>query len=467
MSGKYCLFSLFSGAGGLDLGFELSGRFETVFGNDIFIPAVETFSSNFRVKLIKSSPRANNLPSVFLGDVAVLQPENFKGLQPDVVTGGPPCQDFSIVRGPQEERGGIKVSRGRLYSHYIRALIHLQPKVFVFENVPGLMSTNKGKAYEVILRDFSELNVRWEEIRKLVNNSSSVSPTGYEIVFHNLVDASKLGVPQARKRLVIIGVRKDLFDSSLWKVKELTDKITNILDGGNRRISRYPLTTMEVLEGKTLPDLDSKYAEVMEAYKGVADEVGTPKAMKWKEKVWEKLSFDSVEDYVMLNKIKLNSSGELDEAFREHAEILKELEYLGSNVSNLTCSDGSNEIPKESKRVQERMKRIPPDENHEFVRGTEWEVEGRGISLIYRRSHPLKPAYTIVAYGGGGTWGYHYERRRGKLTHRERARLQTFPDWFVFKGNSSQVRAQLGEAVPPLMAKRIAEAVATVLNEFN
>jgi DNA (cytosine-5)-methyltransferase 1 len=89
------------------------------------------------------------------------------------------------------------------------------------------------------------------------------------------------------------------------------------------------------------------------------------------------------------------------------------------------------------------------------------------MSLIYRRIHPLKPSYTVVAYGGGGTWGYHYASKRGMLTNRERARIQTFPDAFYFKGSWSQVRAQIGEAVPPLMAKRIAEAVASILMEVS
>ena len=105
------------------------------------------------------------------------------------------------------------------------------------------------------------------------------------------------------------------------------------------------------------------------------------------------------------------------------------------------------------------MWRIPPDKNHTFVSGTDWHVNGRGFSLVYRRIHPLKPAYTIVAYGGGGTWSYHYERNRAVLTNKERARLQTFPDDFMFFGKRSQIRAQIGEAVPPLLAKRIAEIV--------
>ncbi|MGC9021421.1 MAG: DNA cytosine methyltransferase, partial [Candidatus Methanodesulfokora sp.] len=100
-------------------------------------------------------------------------------------------------------------------------------------------------------------------------------------------------------------------------------------------------------------------------------------------------------------------------------------------------------------------------------RGTRWEVEGKGISLIYRRLHPLKPAYTVVAYGGGGTHGYHYERSRATLTLRERARLQTFPDSFLFSGSKTEIRAQIGEAVPPLASRRLAEVLAEILEDLK
>jgi DNA (cytosine-5)-methyltransferase 1 len=123
-------------------------------------------------------------------------------------------------------------------------------------------------------------------------------------------------------------------------------------------------------------------------------------------------------------------------------------------------------VPKESFEVLERLKRIPPGENHEFVRGTRWKVRGL-MSNIYRRAHPVIPAPTVIAYGGGGTWGYHYERCRGMLTNRERARLQTFPDDFLFAGTWQQVRAQIGEAVPPLASKVIAEALAEALNSIE
>jgi len=437
-----------------------------VFGNDISLHSTQTYSRNFKVKRLTSQPKASDLPAVFWGDISQIELEKFEGLEPDVVCGGPPCQDFSFIRGPPSERSGISVLRGRLYSHFARALIHLQPRLFVFENVPRLRNANRGKAYEVILQDFSNLNVRWSEIRKLVNNDSSTIPKGYEIIYRDLVDASKLGVPQVRKRLIIIGLRKDIADSAWWKVKSLKEKVARVLNNRDRLLNKYPLTPIEAFEGRPLPDLEDKYVEVMKDYEGVAEEVNTQKAVEWKRNVWKKLTFNAVEDYLALNQIKPESKEEIDEAFTEHAELLKDLRYYGVKVSDQVCPDKSNVTPNESPKVLERMKRIPPSRNHEFVRGTPWEVEGRGMSLIYRRIHPLQPSYTVVAYGGGGTWGYHYERSRSKLTNRERARLQTFPDDFMFEGNISQVRAQIGEAVPPFMAKGIAEAVATILNEL-
>jgi DNA (cytosine-5)-methyltransferase 1 len=468
MKEKYTLFSLFSGAGGLDLGFKLSDKFDVIFGNDVSVPAVRTHSRNFGTKLVTDQPNTSDLPAVFLGDVSKLGFDDFVEISPDVISGGPPCQDFSIVRGPQKERGGIGVSRGKLYSYFIRALVHLQPSMFVFENVPGLLSANKMEAYEVIKKDFSNPSKRWDDIKKVVGNSSEIVPKDYEIVFSDLVDASKLGVPQARRRLIIIGLRKDVSEQYWWKLPVVKEKVANFLKNYNKRFAdKYPLTPLEVFEGKPLTELQSKYEEVMKEYSDVAEEVGTSRALEWKQERWNNLTFRAIEDYLTVNRIKPNNKEEIDEAFAEHAGLLKELGYYGLRVSDLKCSDGSNNIPKESDKVLERMKRIPPDENHEFVRGTEWEVEGRGISLIYRRTHPLKPAYTVVAYGGGGTWGYHYERQRAMFTNRERARLQTFPDSFLFEGTWSQVRAQIGEAVPPLMGKRIAEITKRILEEFS
>jgi DNA (cytosine-5)-methyltransferase 1 len=461
---RYTVVSLFSGAGGLDLGFVQTGLYRIVFANDILEPAVMTYSRNFGLKLDKCSGAVEAEPGTALVcDVERVDFSPLKDAEVDVVVGGPPCQDFSIVRGPDWDRKGIEVKRGRLYAHFVRALAVLQPKAFLFENVPGLVSANRGLAYKVILEDFSRLNVRWDEVRKVVGNSTAQKPAeGYEIVFSDIVDFSHYGVPQKRERLIIVGVRKDLVKTidKAWKIRSAFLSVLKKLAG---LFPKYPLTPIEAFEGRRLDELSDVYREVMRKWDGVWLEVGTEAARRWKEEVWDKLKLDAVEDYLTVNIIKPAGREELEEALRHHESVLRELGYYGVPVHTLRLPDGTHEIPNEESSVVERMKRIPPDENHEFVRSTKWEVEGRGISLVYRRIHPLKPSYTIVAYGGGGTHGYHYDRDRATLTLREKARLQTFPDTFLFSVTKTQIRAQIGEAVPPLAGKRLARALAEVL----
>jgi len=468
---QHSIVSLFSGAGGLDLGFVQTGLFRVVFANEVLKPPSVTYSRNFGLKLeacgsggaVPASPN-----TILVCDVSRVDFSSLAGAGADLVIGGPPCQDFSVVRGPSWDRRGIRVERGRLYAHFVRALATLQPKMFVFENVAGLVSANKGLAYRVILEDFSNLKLRWPEVKKAIatNGGNGGSVEGYEIVFSRVVDFSALGVPQKRERLIIIGVRKDLLRGRLELARRIKESLEKVLSGSPWLFRRYPLTTMEVFEGRVLTELDNVYKEVMRKWEGVWEEVGTERALQWKREVWDKLTFDAVKDYLLANGIRSPNSEELEEAFRQHGEVLRELGYYGVPVQSLKPPDGTNDPTGDDPAVVERMRRIPPGENHEFVRGTKWEVEGKGISLVYRRVHPLKPSYTIVAYGGGGTHGYHYDRDRATLTLRERARLQTFPDSFLFHGGKPEIRAQIGEAVPPLAAKRIAQAVAAVLEEL-
>ena len=86
------------------------------------------------------------------------------------------------------------------------------------------------------------------------------------------------------------------------------------------------------------------------------------------------------------------------------------------------------------------------------------------ISHVYRRLHPDKPSTTIIAGGGGGTWGYHYNEDR-PLTNRERARLFGYPDDFIFEGSITEVRKQIGNSVPPEGIRAFAESIKQFLNE--
>ena len=85
------------------------------------------------------------------------------------------------------------------------------------------------------------------------------------------------------------------------------------------------------------------------------------------------------------------------------------------------------------------------------------------ISHVYRRLHPDKPSTTIIASGGGGTWGYHYSLPR-PLTNRERARLFGYPDDFIFEGSIAEVRRQIGNYVPPSGMKIFAEKIKSYIS---
>jgi DNA (cytosine-5)-methyltransferase 1 len=446
----------------LDSGFAQTGKFENQLANDILVAPSETYAKNHNatvqtVKEFNSNPK---IPCYVVGDVTDVDFTPLNNI--DCVIGGPPCQDFSQVRGSREDLG-LKMTRGNLYSHFIRALTRAEPKVFVFENVPGLVSSNGGAAYKTIIEDFENLNVKWTEIKNKIKKGPD-SAKNYFLIFNGIVNSSDIGVPQKRKRLIIVGVRKDLIKSI--SESDFLKKSQEILKGEKSLLSKYPISAMEAFEGKTIPELQEKYSKLMEEYRGVETEVGTDEAFKWKAKTWDKLTFDVIQDYLISNEIEPKNDAEIEDAFEEHKKVLEELGYYGKPLDGAVFDDNSNEIPNESDAVKSRMAHIPPNMNYLFVDGTDWKVKGT-MSNIYRRSHPLRPGYTVMAYGGGGTWSYHYEKSRGMLTNRERARLQTFPDDYMFEGKRSQVRTQIGEAVPVRLGTKLAEIAISVLESVK
>ena len=495
---RYKILSLFSGCGGLDLGFAQLGadslelqkvgkakrkprgtRFEIVWANDIYPPSCQTHSANFAMEIYTDPEEPyTGQHRLFQGDIAKIFFEDaIDGEEIDAVLGGFPCQDFSIIRGTGK-RLGIKVKRGRLYCHFVRALAWLQPKMFVAENVKGLVSANNRLAYEQIRDDFKNLRIRWGEIeieypnhsfRKEALNSRKLEE--YQILFSDVVNFANLGVPQARGRLIIIGLRKDLFQK-LDYPKVIVQELAKSLNGTGLKFSRFPLTPMETFYGETLSSLEDEYRFVMSEFVENIKTVESKRKKKFVEKVWPRYTMDIWQDYIWLNQNNKEKDsltewlGKEELMEKAHRTILFELGYYGKPLNKAgEFEDNSNAILKETYNVKERMKNIPPGENHEFVRDTKYHVTGL-MSNIYKRVHPLKPSPTIIAKGGGGTWGYHYAKNRQKLTNRERARLQTFPDSFVFKGKAAEVRTQLGEAVPPLASKAIAKAVAKILDRI-
>lgn len=257
----------------------------------------------------------------------------------DALAFGFPCNDFSMV-GEQKGMNGVF---GPLYSYGVQALQKFKPMWFLAENVGGLRNSNEGNAFQKILYDLDD--------------------AGYNVTPH-LYKFEEYGVPQARHRIIIVGIRKDI-----------------------RKIFKIP---------SPMP------------YKGIDNTAKTAIEVP-------PIPFEAY------NNERTN-----------HAEV-----------------------------VIERLKYIKPGENAfnaDLPASLKLNVKGAQISQIYRRLSADKPSYTITGSGGGGTHVYHWSEDRA-LTNRERARLQTFPDHFIFSGSKESVRKQIGMAVPPKGVKIIFEAI--------
>lgn len=165
---EFTAVSLFCGAGGLDLGFDKAG-FRTVWANDHDADACKTHQNWSNAKVV-------------CGDISKVDIDAIP--DSDVILGGFPCQGFSLS-GPRK----IDDSRNVLYKHYVKIVAAKQPKIFVGENVKGLLSMGGGQIIEAIIDEFSTC--------------------GYN-VFYQLVNAKHFGVPQDRERVIICGFRKDL-----------------------------------------------------------------------------------------------------------------------------------------------------------------------------------------------------------------------------------------------------------------
>ena len=275
--------------------------------------------------------------SVYHADIRKFDLEQLTGI--DALAFGFPCNDYSTVG----EQKGMDGTFGPLYSYGVKALKIFRPQWFLAENVSGLQNAHEGKAFTKIL----------EELRG----------AGYRIT-PNLYKFEEYGLPQARHRIIIIGIRNDI--------------------------------DVEYRVPSTAP-----YADI-------------------------------------------------DNSCRTAIE-----------VPPIPADAPNNEPTKQSKTVVERLKLIKPGQNAftaDLPPELQLNIKGARISQIYKRLDPSKPSYTVTGSGGGGTHMYHWSEPRA-LTNRERARLQTFPDDYVFLGSKEDVRKQIGMAVPCRGAKIIFEAV--------
>ena len=423
----FSVVDLFSGAGGFSEGFQQAG-FEVLAGADNDPDALATYALNF--------PQAE----VILGDIRTPN-VRMRALSAArcaaVLVGGPPCQAFSQVRNHTRV---IDDPRNALYREFIATLREALPLAFVMENVTGM----------------DQMGVR-EQIR------SDLALDGEYDVLAQVVDAADFGVPQTRKRLLFVGVRRGTgMSPPALTGSGATESVALTRFTGARR-PRYQLTVQQhILSlrlGEALQDRESLIA--VSAMQAISDLAALAVGNRNDEMAWEELPSPS-SAYQRL--MRTGASGVL------------------ANV----------QVPRINKDTELRLKGIPQGGNHRdlqdrllerYLTGHRWGQDNgtgrlsRKHFYAYRRLHPAIWAWTLNTKADSV---YHYDVARA-LSVREFARLQSFPDRFVFTTDSrrgpiegrydggpahSRYR-QVGNAVPPLLAKSVAQLLIAELNTYR
>jgi len=395
---KYKVISLFSGAGGMDLGFIQAG-FDILWANDVFTEAIETYKKNI----------GNN---IVYGDIRMINSKDIPD-NPDVVIGGFPCQGFSIAN----TRRSMEDKRNFLYREMLRVIKDKRPKMFVAENVKGLLSMEKGKVFRMIKKDFESL--------------------GY-YVDARVLNAAEYGVPQQRERVVIIGNRINKSVTFPQKKYYFPESI------GNKKTSLKPVITCEQAIGwlKNIECQDDpiKMPNGEIVYQHIANE-------NVAEKFWgRKYEINQHElcDYLVKWRTKAGlSTKKVDEYFG--------YKYTAGHWFRKDNNSGS--IPKQSDWW--KLKKLLGFDSKYDKKVTTLVEKNVVFEQALRITNWDRPSDTITATSPE----IHVNKMR-RLSVRECAILQTFPNDFIFEGsNIGIMHKQIGNAVPVLLAKQIAESV--------
>ena len=398
MSKKYTFIDLFAGCGGLSEGFYKQG-----FQGLTHVEYDHYACESLRTRMKHYGYQENEI-SVLEKDITdkdiIEQIElEISGKSVDLLIGGPPCQSFSSLGRAKDDKGMQDDPRNYLFESYEKILNHFKPKIFVFENVTGLLSAKLGneKTVNIILKKLGK-------DYKLIKSPNDM-----------VLNSCDYGVPQVRKRVILIGVRKNI---------EINP--TEIYNGIIK--THYnPNSSDEEKKGK------KKYATVKDAIY----DLPTIKPGEGEKVVDHSIS--SWNDYLS----KIRSKKEtiiLDHVSRTHNEKDRK-RYYEMSKNKWTFTD---------------LLEKKPSLNH---------INKRVFNNSYVVQFWDKPARTIIAhlYKDGNQFIHPDPKQERTITPREAARLQSFPDDFIFEGSRTQQYKQIGNAVPPLMAEAIAKSIKQVL----
>lgn len=361
--------SLFAGAGGCSLGFKQAG-YEVVYATDFDKSAMETYKLNFPETLAECKD-INEIDFAHLLDELKLQQGEI-----DILIGGPPCQGFSTAGSRFWDD-----PRNHLLKQYVRALEIIKPKWFLMENVEGLLTSNEGEYVR-------------ESVKAFVN-------LGYSVRLEK-VYSQEYGVPQRRKRVLIIGNRLGINFSF---PKPTTHSHGKIFRKSAVTIEHallgLPEPTNENKELSYKCDFSNSWANILKSKNNTVTD-----------------HFSHTIENIQMQRISMLKPGQTMKDLPEHLQH-----------------------PSFKKRAARRVKD-----------GTPTEKRGGAPSGL-KRLKLDEPSLTIT---GAAIREFVHPLKNRCLTIRECARIQTFPDDFIFSGSNGNKIQQIGNAIPPLLAKTFA-----------
>lgn len=369
-----------------------------------------------------------------------------------VLIGGPPCQAYSLVgrsRRAHDKEGLEKDPKQTLYKCYLAFIKELKPTVFVMENVKGLLSARR-KGEGVFDRICADMREAGYEIRSLVKKET-IDPRYY------VVEAERYGIPQMRHRVILLGVKKGC------------KKESGILNPSKT------MTVRETLAG--IPSIRSGFSEHNKGWREMNWNQYLNKAI---DELLETDEGKDIEDVLYrvrhqrplrsMTKNKVNGDkGRYEEWYRGRMGVHTVLSnhesrsHLASDLDRYVFCAAYAEKNKVPARISKFPRYLYPNHRNvlEAKDGEEIKFDDRFRVQLWDR-----PSTTITSHiAKDGHYYIHPDPAQCRsLTVREAARLQTFPDDYLFEGNRTSQYIQIGNAVPPLLAQQIGKIVAELLD---